>query len=117
MVILGDEAVGNLYFEASALILALVLFGKSIENRAKQTALESLSLLELEPKQPPVSGPVRRSVSRQRVSIWRCFSNRAGERIGADGVVVKGEQISASAMTGVFQIQLHGRSSHIRNAC
>ena len=41
--ILGDEAVGNLYFEASALVITLVLFGKSIENRAKQTALESLS--------------------------------------------------------------------------
>ena len=101
--ILGDEAVGNLYFEASALVITLVLFGKSIENRAKQTALESLSLLlELEPKTATclragkeVSLPISELVSGDVLVI------RAGERIGADGVVVKGEaDIDASAMTG-----------------
>ena len=62
--ILGDEAVGNLYFEASALVITLVLFGKSIENRAKQTALESLSLLlELEPKTATCLRAGRGSVS------------------------------------------------------
>ena len=100
--ILGDEAVGNLYFEASALVITLVLFGKSIENRAKQTALESLSLLlELEPKTAPVSGQARESVSNQRNSSGDVLVIRAGERIGADGVVVRGEaDIDASAMTG-----------------
>ena len=62
--ILGDEAVGNLYFEASALVITLVLFGRSIENRAKQTALESLSLLlELEPKTATCLRAGRKSVS------------------------------------------------------
>lgn len=101
--ILGDEAVGNLYFEASALVITLVLFGRSIENHAKQNALASLSLLlELEPKTATclragqeVSLPISELVSGDVLVI------RAGERIGADGVVVKGEaDIDASAMTG-----------------
>ncbi len=101
--ILGDKAIGNLYFEASALVIALVLCGKSIENRAKQTALESLSLLlELEPKTATclragheVSLVISELVPGDVLII------RAGQRIGADGVVVKGEaDIDASAMTG-----------------
>ena len=101
--ILGDEAVGNLYFEASALVITLVLFGKSIENRAKQTALESLSLLlELEPK----TATCLRAGREVSLAISELVSGdvlviRAGERIGADGVVVRGEaDIDASAMTG-----------------
>ena len=101
--ILGDEAAGNLYFEASALVITLVLFGKSIENRAKQTALESLSLLlELEPK----TATCLRAGQEVSLTISELVPGdvlviRAGERIGADGVVVKGEaDIDASAMTG-----------------
>ena len=100
---LGDEAAGNLYFEASALVITLVLFGKSIENRAKQTALESLSLLlELEPK----TVTCLRAGQEVSLTITELVPGdvliiRAGERIGADGVVVKGEaDIDASAMTG-----------------
>ncbi|MBE58792.1 MAG: hypothetical protein CMD66_05225 [Gammaproteobacteria bacterium] len=101
--ILGDEAVGNLYFEASALVITLVLFGKSIENRAKQTALESLSLLLELGSKPATCLRAGREVS---LAISELVSGdvlviRTGERIGADGVVVRGEaDIDASAMTG-----------------
>ena len=101
--ILGDEAVGNLYFEASALVITLVLVGKSIENRAKQTALESLSLLlELEPKTATCLRAGREvSLATSELASGDVLVIRAGERIGADGVVVRGEaDIDASAMTG-----------------
>ena len=101
--ILGDEAVGNLYFEASALVITLVLFGRSIENRAKQTALESLSLLlELEPKTATCLRAGREvSLATSELGSGDVLVIRAGERIGADGVVVRGEaDIDASAMTG-----------------
>jgi len=101
--ILGDEAAGDLYFEASTLVITLVLFGKSIENRAKQTALDSLSLLlELEPK----TATCLRAGQEVSLAISELVPGdvlviRAGERIGADGIVVKGEaDIDASAMTG-----------------
>ena len=101
--ILGDEAVGNLYFEASALVITLVLVGRSIENRAKQTALESLSLLlELEPKTATCLRAGREvSLATSELASGDVLVIRAGERIGADGVVVRGEaDIDASAMTG-----------------
>ncbi|MEK9801582.1 MAG: cation transporter, partial [Alphaproteobacteria bacterium] len=40
---LGSSAVGHLYFEASAVVITLVLVGKTIENKAKQSALESVA--------------------------------------------------------------------------
>ena len=62
--ILGDEAVGNLYFEASALVITLVLFGKSIENRAKQPPLNRYRCYSSSnPRQRPVYGQAGKSVS------------------------------------------------------
>ena len=100
---LGSEATGHLYFEASAVVITLVLLGKTIENRAKQSARSAVSsLLALRPK----TVTCLRQGKEVELALDEIVSGdvlvvRAGERIGADGIVIKGEaDIDASAMTG-----------------
>ncbi|MEC8693559.1 MAG: heavy metal translocating P-type ATPase [Pseudomonadota bacterium] len=102
-VTLGSEATGHLYFEASAVVITLVLLGKTIENRAKQSARSAVSsLFALRPK----TVTCLRQGKEVELTLDEIVSGdvlvvRAGERIGADGVVIKGEaDIDASAMTG-----------------
>jgi Cu+-exporting ATPase len=100
---LGANAVGHLYFEASAVVITLVLVGKTIENKAKQSALESVAaLFALKPK---VVTCLRQGkeveLNLNEISSGDVLVIRAGQRIGADGIVIKGEaDIDASAMTG-----------------
>ncbi|MGB0359718.1 MAG: heavy metal translocating P-type ATPase, partial [Litorivicinaceae bacterium] len=100
---LGSSAVGHLYFEASAVVITLVLVGKTIENKAKQSALESVTaLFALKPK---VVTCLRQGkeveLNLNEISSGDVLVIRAGQRIGADGIVIKGEaDIDASAMTG-----------------
>ena len=102
-VTLGSEATGHLYFEASAVVITLVLLGKMIENRAKQSALSAVSsLFALRPKTITC---LRRGkeveLDLDEIVSGDVLVVRAGERIGADGIVIKGEaDIDASAMTG-----------------
>ena len=101
-VTLGSEATGHLYFEASAVVITLVLLGKTIENRAKQSARSAVSSLALRPK----TVTCLRQGKEVELDLDEIVSGdvlvvRAGERIGADGIVIKGEaDIDASAMTG-----------------
>ena len=102
-VTLGSAATDHLYFEASAVVITLVLLGKTIENRAKQSARSALaSLFALRPKTVTC---LRRGkeveLDLSEINSGDVLVVRAGERIGVDGVVIKGEaDIDASAMTG-----------------
>jgi P-type Cu+ transporter len=100
---LGSLATGQLYFEASAVVITLVLVGKHIETAAKHSALEALSaVLALKPT------TVTRLEAGQEVTVHADALHpgdvivvRAGERIGADGIILKGEaEVDAQAMTG-----------------
>ena len=100
---LGQDAIGHLYFEASAVVITLVLVGKAIEAKAKHSALESVAaLFALKPK----TVTCLRHAQEIELSIQELVSGdvliiRSGERIGADGVIIKGDaEIDASAMTG-----------------
>ncbi len=100
---LGSNAVGHLYFEASAVVITLVLVGKTIENKAKQSALESVA--ELFALKPKVVTCLRQGkeveLNLNEISSGDVLVIRAGQRIGADGIVIKGEaDVDASAMTG-----------------
>jgi len=102
-VTLGSGAGGHLYFEASAVVITLVLVGKTIENKAKQSALESVAaLFALKPK---VVTCLRQGkeveLNLSDIASGDVLVIRAGQRIGADGIVIKGEaDVDASAMTG-----------------
>jgi P-type Cu+ transporter len=94
----------HLYFEASAVVVTLVLLGKWLEARAKrQTTAAIRALHALRPELAHVLGrgaveadvPVAEVLTGDRVVI------RPGERIPADGVVEQGQtQVDESMLTG-----------------
>ena len=103
MITLGDAATGMLYFEASMVVITLVMLGKHIETRAKHSATEALqAVLALKPQQVRVlrSG-VETDIAPEHVHPGDVLVIRSGERVGADGSIIKGEaEIDTSAMTG-----------------
>ncbi|MHB1124099.1 MAG: heavy metal translocating P-type ATPase [Ramlibacter sp.] len=94
----------HLYFEASAVVVTLVLLGKWLEARAKrQTTAAIRALHALRPEIAHVLGrggaesdvPVAEVLTGDRLVV------RPGERIPADGVVEQGEtQVDESMLTG-----------------
>ncbi|WP_426339073.1 heavy metal translocating P-type ATPase [Pseudoduganella sp. S-14] len=94
----------HLYFEASAVVLTLVLLGKWLEARAKrQTASAIRALQDLR----PVTARVRRAdesdadVPIDQVRVGDIVVIRAGERVAVDGEVVDGaSHVDESLITG-----------------
>ena len=93
----------HLYFEASAVVVTLVLLGKWLEARAKrQTTAAIRALHALRPdvvhllsKTGEVDVPVAEVMVGDRLVV------RPGERIPADGVVTEGQtQVDESMLTG-----------------
>ncbi len=101
--LLGNAATGTLYFEAAAVVITLVLVGKTIEHRAKHSATAALqALLALKPDTVRVLKQGQETlISASALRTGDVIVVRAGERIGADGVILKGEaEVDAQAMTG-----------------
>ncbi len=103
MATLGEAAAGRLFFEASAVVVTLVLVGKALEGRAKRSAAEALTaLMALR----PVSAVVLRAgaevaVPVGEVAIGDMVVLRPGERAPVDGEIVKGaSHLDESLITG-----------------
>lgn len=91
------------YFEASAVVITLVLLGKLLEGRAKvKTAVAIRDLLELRP--PTVlreHDGATREVPLAEVQVGDVFLVRAGDRVAVDARVLSGESIvNESMLTG-----------------
>jgi len=93
----------HLYFETSAVIITLILFGKYLEARAKSQTTNALSsLLNLQAKEARVIRsdqeimiPVEEVVVGDRLVV------KPGEKIPVDGTVVKGKtSVDESMITG-----------------
>lgn len=101
---LGEEADGQLYFEASAVIITLVLLGKYLEDRAKRGTTRAIrALMELRPPTARVEQPDGTIVETGigRVASGDLVIVRPGERIPVDGEVVDGaSDIDESLVTG-----------------
>ena len=101
---LGEEADGQLYFEASAVIITLVLLGKYLENRAKRGTTRAIrALMELRPPTARVEQPDGTIVETgiARVASGDTVVVRPGERIPVDGEVVDGaSDVDESLVTG-----------------
>lgn len=94
---------GALYFESSAVIISLVLFGKWLESRAKAGASAAIrSLLDLRPATARViRGDIEQSISVADVEIGDLVLVKPGEKIPTDGVIVAGEtECDESLITG-----------------
>jgi P-type Cu+ transporter len=98
------EGSSHLYFEASAVVITLVLLGKWLEARAKrQTTAAIRALHALRPEIAHVLGrggaeldvPVAEVLAGDRLVL------RPGERVPADGVIEQGRtQVDESMLTG-----------------
>jgi heavy metal translocating P-type ATPase len=94
----------NVYFEAAAVIVTLVLLGRTLEARARDRASEAIRrLVELQPR----TARVRRrngAVAEVPVADLRpgdVVEVRPGERLPADGAVAEGEShVDESMVTG-----------------
>jgi P-type Cu+ transporter len=100
----GSGVAPHLYFEASAVVITLVLFGKFLEARAKrQTGAAIRALMALRPERARLRAA---DGSEQEVPIGRIRHGdlvvvRPGERIPVDGTVRDGASaVDESLLTG-----------------
>lgn len=100
--ILPAETV-NVYFEASAVIIALILLGRFLEARAKGSAADAIKrLINLQPNEARVlvNGKVLDKPVAE-IRLGEILDIRPGERIALDGVVVDGQSfVDESMLTG-----------------
>ena len=103
MVTLGAAAAGQLYFEASAVIITLVLLGKYMESRAKRGTTAAIrQLMDLRPKTAHVQRDgVEVELPIAQVRIGDIVIVRPGEHLPVDGQVASGaSEIDESLITG-----------------
>ncbi len=99
----GGSAMPPLYFEASAVVITLVLLGKWLEARAKHQTTEAIRALNaLRPQTARVRRDgTERDVPIARVRVGDVVVVRPGERIPVDGVVQEGaSHVDESLITG-----------------
>jgi len=96
-------AMPHLYFEASAVVVTLVLLGKWLEARAKRQATSAIrALQQLRPAQAHLLGARGETdVPLAEVLVGDRLSVRPGERIPADARVIEGRsEVDESMLTG-----------------
>ena len=96
---------GELYYDASAIILTLVLLGKYMENKMKGKASNIIrKLLELQPKNARVyKDGVYNEVPIDLLNVGDLVFVKVGERIPIDGTIVEGyTSIDESMVTGEY---------------
>ncbi|MGF6757848.1 heavy metal translocating P-type ATPase [Paraburkholderia sp. GAS42] len=97
----GDIA--HLYFEASAVVITLVRFGKWLEARAKRHTTDAIRALNaLRPDRARIRvGAEEREVPLAQVRVGTIVVVRPGERVPVDGAVLEGRtHIDESLITG-----------------
>lgn len=97
------EGTANVYFEAAAVIITLILVGRMLEARARGRTSEAIRRLM---KIAPRTARVRRDgetveLSIAEVIVGDVIEVRPGEKIAVDGEVVEGESfVDESMITG-----------------
>jgi P-type Cu+ transporter len=93
----------HLYFETSAILITLILFGKYLETSAKSRTTVAISkLLNLQAKQARVLRDGEEvMIPIEEVAVGDRLVVKPGEKIPVDGIVVKGRtSIDESMITG-----------------
>ncbi|SHF02196.1 Cu+-exporting ATPase [Lampropedia hyalina DSM 16112] len=94
----------HLYFEASTVVIALVMLGKWLEARAKRQALSAIRALQnLRPETARLVDALgeETDVPMAEVMVGDRLAVRAGERVPADGLVLDGaSEVDESMLTG-----------------
>ncbi|EHK5440101.1 cadmium-translocating P-type ATPase [Aeromonas hydrophila] len=100
---LGMAASGQLYFEASAIIITLISLGKLLEARARRSTQSAIrELMALRPETTTVwRGESWQSVAIDEVLRGDRLRVLVGERVPVDGRIVSGEsELDESILTG-----------------
>lgn len=93
----------HVYYEASCMIIAFVLLGKLLEERAKGSTSSAIKkLMGLQPSTARLlAGGIERDVPIATLRAGDLVSVRPGERIPVDGTVESGESfVDESMITG-----------------
>ncbi|NCU18589.1 heavy metal translocating P-type ATPase [Pallidibacillus pasinlerensis] len=93
----------HLYFETSAILITLILFGKYLEARAKSQTTNAISeLLNLQAKEARVLRDGKEvMIPVEEVVVGDHLIVKPGEKIPVDGIVVKGRtSVDESMLTG-----------------
>ena len=99
----GTGEVPHLYFEASSVVISLVLLGKWLETRAKRQATSAIrALQQLRPEVAHLVGArAETDVPLSEVMAGDRLAVRPGERVPADGTVHEGQsEVDESMLTG-----------------
>lgn len=96
----AHEFLHGLYYESSAMILALITVGKMLESRSKGKTTDAIkSLMDLSPKTARVIRDGKEiEISADEIVVGDLFAVRPGESIPVDGVVTEGESAVNEAM-------------------
>ena len=100
---LSRGIVPHVYFEASSVIIAFILLGRLLEERAKgNTSAAIRKLMGLQPKTVTViAGGMQKEVPVSQVNAGDIVMARPGERVAVDGTVVEGESyVDESMLSG-----------------
>lgn len=100
---LGNAAMGQLYFEASTVVITLVLLGKHMESRAKRSASSALrQLLGLRPSRAVIlTATGEEAIPLAQVRVGDIALLRPGARVPVDGIIIEGEsELDESLITG-----------------
>ncbi len=100
---LAHTYIHELYFESSAMILALITVGKMLEAHSKGKTTNALkSLVELKPKTATIiSNDTEIQISADSIKKDDIFIVKSGESFPADGVITEGHcAVNESALTG-----------------
>lgn len=99
----GLETTAPLYFEASSIIITLIVAGKLIETRAKRGTTQAIrTLMALRPERARVRrNDIITEIAIEEVTLGDIVIVRPGERIPVDGAIVEGRSdIDEQLITG-----------------
>ena len=102
----------HIYFEAASVIIAFILLGRLLEERAKQNTSTAIKkLIGLQPKTVTIIvDSDERTVPITAVQKGDTILVKPGERIAVDGVVVTGESYVDESMLNGEPVPLHKQS-------
>ena len=100
---IGTDYMPHLYFETSAILITLILFGKYLESRAKgktTEAITKLMALQVKEARTMIDG-VEQMIEVSDLVVGNIIIVKPGEKIPLDGIIIKGSStIDESMLTG-----------------
>jgi P-type Cu+ transporter len=99
----GFFPVGSVYFETAAIIITLILVGRLMESKTKESASSAVrKLLDLQPQKANVlRNNTELEIPIEEVKEGDILLVRPGERIPTDGIILEGlSSLDESTMTG-----------------